>query len=249
MVKQMAYTYVVTGGTSGIGASIVRKILETSEIVHKIIVNYGHNDEQAKLFMSSLKKEDREKIVLMKADLSRYDEMIKFVDKIGEKAKKIDYLVCNIGISAYTKFDDYTMEIWNDIINTNLTIPVFLVKELKKIINKNGSILMMGSFAGKKEYSSSVVYSISKAGILFLAKVLVKELEDKAIRINAIAPGFIETPWQKNRVKESYDKINRKIALHRFGKPEEVADIAYSVLTNGYMNGSIVDIHGGYEYF
>lgn len=78
---------------------------------------------------------------------------------------------------------------------------------------------------------------------------MVKELEPKQIRVNAIAPGFIETSWHKNRTPESYERINRKIALHRFGEISEVADMAYEVLKNGYMNGSVVDIHGGYDYF
>ena len=83
----------------------------------------------------------------------------------------------------------------------------------------------------------------------FLTRSLVKEFEPKGITVNAIAPGFIETPWHSARTQESYDRINRKIALHRFGTVEEVADMAYAVLSNGYMNGSVVDIHGGYDYF
>ena len=98
-------------------------------------------------------------------------------------------------------------------------------------------------------YSSSLVYGVTKAAIHFLTKSLVKEFEPKGITVNAIAPGFIETPWHSARTQESYDRINRKIALHRFGTVEEVADMAYAVLSNGYMNGSVVDIHGGYDYF
>ena len=67
--------------------------------------------------------------------------------------------------------------------------------------------------------------------------------------MNAIAPGFIETPWHSARTQESYDRINKKIALHRFGTVEEVADMAFAVLGNGYMNGSVVDIHGCYDFF
>ena len=103
--------------------------------------------------------------------------------------------------------------------------------------------------SGQQAYSSSLVYGVTKSAIHFLTKSLVKELEPKQIRVNAIAPGFIETSWHKNRTPESYERINRKIALHRFGEISEVADMAYEILKNGYMNGSIVDIHGGYDYF
>ena len=96
---------------------------------------------------------------------------------------------------------------------------------------------------------SRKLWCSTKSAIHFLTKSLVKELEPKQIRVNAIAPGFIETSWHKNRTPESYERINRKIALHRFGEISEVADMAYEVLKNGYMNGSVVDIHGGYDYF
>ena len=117
------------------------------------------------------------------------------------------------------------------------------MKELRPIMSEGGSILFTGSYAGQQAYSSSLVYGVTKSAIHFLTKSLVKELEPKQIRVNAIAPGFIETSWHKNRTPESYERINRKIALHRFG------EMAYEVLKNGYMNGSVVDIHGGYDYF
>ena len=98
-------------------------------------------------------------------------------------------------------------------------------------------------------YKRQLVYGVTKAAIHFLTKSLVKEFEPKGISVNAIAPGFIQTPWHENRTPESYERINRKIALHRFGEIKDVADMAYSILTNNYMNGSIVDIHGGYDYF
>ena len=102
---------------------------------------------------------------------------------------------------------------------------------------------------GQVPHSSSLVYSISKAGLSFASKLLVKEFEPLGVRINALAPGFIETRWQDGRSQESRDRINAKIALHRFGSPSEVADAAIFLLENTYMNGSIVTIDGGYNYF
>ena len=134
--------------------------------------------------------------------------------------------------------------------NTNLSVPVFLVKELRPIMSEGWQhSFLPAPYAGQQAYSSSLVYGVTKSAIHFLTKSLVKELEPKQIRVNAIAPGFIETSWHKNRTPESYERINRKIALHRFGEISEVADMAYEVLKNGYMNGSVVDIHGGYDYF
>ena len=242
--------YLITGGTDGIGKAIVLEILRHSQSAEdRVIVNYGHNEEKAKNFLSCLSDEDRSKVILIKADMSSEAGLNGFVDAVLKAVPAIDHIVSNIGIGEYAKFDDYTMEMWNRVITTNLTIPTFLIQKLKPYISNGGSILFVGSYAGICAYSSSLVYSISKAGVVYLAKALVKEFDTQGVRVNAIAPGFIETSWQNNRSAESYDRINKKIALHRFGEPEEVADMAYHVLMNTYMNGSIIEIHGGYNYF
>ena len=240
---------VITGGTSGIGRGIAEKILAESAKEDRIFVTYGHDEKKAAVFRDSLPEEKKSQVILMKADMSSYDEMMAFVEELKKRADHIDWLVSNAGISTYAKYEDYTFDEWTKIVNTNLSVPVFLVKELRPIMNEGGSILFTGSYAGQQAYSSSLVYGVTKSAIHFLTKSLVKELEPKQIRVNAIAPGFIETSWHKNRTPESYERINRKIALHRFGEISEVADMAYEVLKNGYMNGSVVDIHGGYDYF
>ena len=245
----MSRVSVVTGGTSGIGRGIVEKILGDSRSGDMIFVNYAHNEERARAFVEGLDKEDQEKIILVKADMSSYDAMMNFVQEIKDKAGHVDWLVCNAGISTYAKYEDYTFEEWTKIVNTNLSIPVFLVKELRPIMSEGGKVLFMGSYAGQQAYSSSLVYGVTKAAVHFLTKSLVKEFEPKGITVNAIAPGFIQTTWHENRSQESYDRINKKIALHRFGEIEDVADLALCILQNNYINGSIVDIHGGYDYF
>ncbi|MDO4340051.1 MAG: SDR family oxidoreductase [Eubacteriales bacterium] len=245
----MSRVSVVTGGTSGIGRGIVEKILAHSQEGDMVFVNYAHNEERAKAFVSGLPREQQEMVVLVKADMSSYDAMMSFVQEIKDKAGHVDWLISNAGISTYAKYEDYTFEEWTKIVNTNLSIPVFMVKELRPVMTEGGKVLFMGSYAGCQAYSSSLVYGVTKAAIHFLTKSLVKEFEPKGITVNAIAPGFIQTTWHEGRSQESYDRINKKIALHRFGEIGDVADLAYCILTNKYMNGSIVDIHGGYDYF
>ena len=245
----MSKVTIITGGTSGIGRGIAEKILANSGADDILYVSFGHNQKQAEEFLHAQSEADQKKLRLIQADMSSYDQMMNFVTRIKKETDHVDWLVNNVGISTYAKYEDYTFEEWSKIVNTNLSVPVFLVKELRPIIRAGGSILFTGSYAGQQAYSSSLVYGVTKSAIHFLTKSLVKELEPKQIRVNAIAPGFIETSWHKNRTPESYERINRKIALHRFGEISEVADMAYEILKNGYMNGSIVDIHGGYDYF
>lgn len=245
----MGKVTVITGGTSGIGRGIAEKILAESAAEDRIFVTYGHNEEKAQAFLESLPREKRSQVVLVKADMSSYEDMMAFVAELKDQADHIDWLVSNAGVSTYAKYEDYTFEEWTRIMNTNLSVPVFMVKELRPMMSEGGSILFTGSYAGQQAYSSSLVYGVTKAAIHFLTKSLVKEFEPKGITVNAIAPGFIETPWHSARTQESYNRINKKIALHRFGTVEEVADMAFAVLGNGYMNGSVVDIHGGYDFF
>lgn len=245
----MSKVTIITGGTSGIGRGIAEKILANSGADDILYVSFGHNQKQAEEFFHAQSEADQKKLRLIQADMSSYDQMMNFVTRIKKETDHVDWLVNNVGISTYAKYEDYTFEEWSKIVNTNLSVPVFLVKELRPIIREGGSILFTGSYAGQQAYSSSLVYGVTKSAIHFLTKSLVKELEPKQIRVNAIAPGFIETSWHKNRTPESYERINRKIALHRFGEISEVANMAYEILKNGYMNGSIVDIHGGYDYF
>lgn len=245
----MGKVTVITGGTSGIGRGIAEKILAESAAEDRIFVTYGHNEEKAQAFLESLPREKRSQVVLVKADMSSYEDMMAFVAELKDQADHIDWLVSNAGVSTYAKYEDYTFEEWTRIVNTNLSVPVFMVKELRPMMSEGGSILFTGSYAGQQAYSSSLVYGVTKAAIHFLTKSLVKEFEPKGITVNAIAPGFIETPWHSARTQESYNRINKKIALHRFGTVEEVADMAFAVLGNGYMNGSVVDIHGGYDFF
>ena len=245
----MSKVTIITGGTSGIGRGIAEKILANSGADDILYVSFGHNQKQAEEFLHAQSEADQKKLRLIQADMSSYDQMMNFVTRIKKETDHVDWLVNNVGISTYAKYEDYTFEEWSKIVNTNLSVPVFLVKELRPIIREGGSILFTGSYAGQQAYSSSLVYGVTKSAIHFLTKSLVKELEPKQIRVTAIAPGFIETSWHKIRTPESYELINRKIALHRFGEISEVADMAYEILKNGYMNGSIVDIHGGYDYF
>ncbi|NLD11296.1 MAG: SDR family oxidoreductase [Clostridiales bacterium] len=245
----MSNITVLTSGTSGIGRAIAEKIISEASKGDKLIINYGHNDKAAEEMKKNFPEDKRDIVDFIKADMSDYDEMLKLAETIKDNYDHIDWLVLNTGISTYLPFDEYTYELWDKIMRTNVNIPALFVKELKPMMAENGNILFMGSHAGQVPYSSSIVYGVSKAAVMFLARDLVKVFDEQRVSVNAIAPGFIETRWQDNRSDESRDRINRKIAAHRFGTPEEVAELCYTVLSNDYLNGSIYDVHGGYDYF
>mgnify|MGYP000908068867 FL=1 len=183
----MSKVTVITGGTSGIGRGIVEKILANSAEDDLIFATYAHNAYKANEFWDSLKPEDQEKLIILKADMSSYDDMMNFVGEVKEKAGHVDWLISNAGISTYDKFQDYTFEEWNNIVNTNLSVPVFMVKEFMPVMTEGGRVLFMGSYAGQQAYSSSLVYGVTKAAIHFLTKSLVKEFEPKGIQVYPIS--------------------------------------------------------------
>ena len=149
---------VITGGTSGIGRGIAEKILAESAKADRIFVTYGHDEKKALSFQESLPEEKRSQVTLIKADMSSYEEMMVFVEELKKQTDHIDWLVSNAGISTYAKYEDYSFEEWTRIVNTNLSVPVFMVKELRSMMVEGGSVLFTGSYAGQQAYSSSLVY-------------------------------------------------------------------------------------------
>ena len=139
---------VITGGTSGIGRGIAEKILAESAKADRIFVTYGHDEKKALSFQESLPEEKRSQVTLIKADMSSYEEMMVFVEELKKQTDHIDWLVSNAGISTYAKYEDYSFEEWTRIVNTNLSVPVFMVKELRSMMVEGGSVLFTGSYAG-----------------------------------------------------------------------------------------------------
>ena len=147
----MSKVTIITGGTSGIGRGIAEKILENSASDDILYVSYGHNTEQAEEFLHAQTEENQKKIRLLQADMSSYDEMMKFVSRIKEEASHVDWLVNNVGISTYAKYEDYTFDEWTKIVNTNLSVPVFLVKALNGYnISKLWELFCSGRFTDIK---------------------------------------------------------------------------------------------------
>ncbi len=101
---------------------------------------------------------------------------------------------------------------------------------------------------GVHPHAVSLSYGVSKAAVHALTKNLVKSLAPVGIRVNAVAPGFVDTDWQKGKPAEIRQSIESKIALGRFCTPEEIADVYKMVIENQYLNGEIITVDGGYSY-
>jgi len=233
---------VVTGSTKGIGKAIGMKLLQEGYFVY---FNYANDDEGKKLLDSELTKYT-EHYAVIKTDFHNENQLDLFVDTVIQRHGKLDVLVLNAGITNRTPWNQLGMEAWNDVLYTNLTVPAFLTQKFGQYISEGGSVLFIGSILGMHAHSLSVPYGVSKAGMHFLAKSLVKEYADKDVTVNAICTGFADTDWQKKKTKEQRERIQNKIALKRFAEVDEIAGLAMEMIRNRYMTGSVVEISGGY---
>lgn len=235
----------VTGGTKGIGKAIVLKYLHQGCYA---IITYSSDDETAELFQRELDVNYKDKYEIIKADLSKIEEVKIMCNIIRCKYRKIDYLILNAGATNRNSFSDMTIDEWNYVINVNLTMPFFIVHSLVDCIIKGGSILFIGAVMGIYPHAISIPYAVSKAGVHMLSRQLVKHLAPYKITVNTIAPGFVDTPWQKSKPLEQRIRIENKIALKRFALPEEIAQLCWDISQNAYINGSLLEIDGGYCY-
>ena len=235
----------VTGGTKGIGKAIVLKYLHQGCYA---IITYSSDDETAELFQRELDVNYKDKYEIIKADLSKIEEVKIMCNIIRCKYRKIDYLILNAGVTNRNSFSDMTIDEWNYVINVNLTMPFFIVQSLVDCIIKGGSILFIGAVMGIYPHAISIPYAVSKAGVHMLSRQLVKHLAPYKITVNTIAPGFVDTPWQKSKPLEQRIRIENKIALKRFALPEEIAQLCWDISQNAYINCSLLEIDGGYCY-
>lgn len=234
---------VVTASTKGIGYAIAKKFLENGD---KVILNYSTDDSVLEKIKEDL-KEYEGKYKIIKEDLSTVKNIDKFYENIKKVFLDIDVLVLNTGITNRKNLNEITYEEYATVMDINLNMPFYLVKKLEKNIKLNANIIFIGSIIGLYPHAISIPYAVSKAGVKMLAESLVKFFSDRKIRVNTIAPGFIDTPWQKNKEIEHRRRIENKIALRRFGLSEEVANLCYHVVENNYINGATLKIDGGYN--
>ena len=240
-MKQVA---IVTGASRGIGREIAKSLAKQNI---KVIANYNNSEEKA----IELKKElEAEGIVIdiVKADVSKREEIKNLVKYAIENYEKIDILINNAGISEYKLFTDETDEDWNKVINTNLYSAFAVSQEVipNMIKNKNGCIINISSVWGMVGASMEVLYSVSKAGIDGLTKALAKELGPSNIRVNAIAPGIVDTDMCKNFTKEEIENIKEEIPLERIGKVEDISKCINWLINDNYTTGQIISINGGW---
>jgi 3-oxoacyl-[acyl-carrier protein] reductase len=229
----------VTGSTKGIGYAISARLIEKGYFVY---MNYAHDRETAEAVGF-----EKERYRVIQADLSVCAGVECLAEALKE-GERLDCLVLNVGATCREAFGDMPYAEWLRVMDTNVNIPFLLVQELCGKIADEGAVLFVGSDMAIYPHAVSIPYGVSKAAVHMLARNLVKVLAPRRIRVNVVAPGFIDTEWQREKPPWLREKIEGKIALKRFGRPEEVAEACMCLIENPYINGAMLCVDGGYDY-
>ena len=236
---------IVTGGSRGIEASIVKELANSG---YNVVLNYNKSEDAAKQIKEELISSGKT-VDIYKADIRNREEVKSLIEFTIKKYGKIDVLINNAGISQIKLFADISDEDWNNMLQTNLTSAFYTSQEALKymISKKQGCIINISSIYGTTGASCEVHYSAAKAGLDGMTKSLAKELGLSNIRVNSIAPGAIETDMNAFLTEDEKIELNKEIPLGRIGKPEEIASCAKFLIENEYVTGQVISINGGWN--
>ena len=240
-------TVLITGGSRGLGRACALKF---AKLNYNIIINYNNSYEEALNLKKYILENYSVFVLLVKADISNEQEVINMIDVIKNNYEKVDCLINNAGIAIDTLFEDKTVQNFRKIIDVNL-IGTFLVSKYigsLMLKEKRGTIINVSSTnAIDTYYPYSLDYDASKAGVISLTHNLARQFAPY-IRVNCVAPGWINTEMNKKLDGEFIEEENKKILLERFSEPYEIANVIAFLASDeaSYINGSVIRVDGGY---
>ena len=226
---------IVTGGTSGIGLGVAKMLLEKGYYVFATYVGPDFTEEIANY-------------EAIKINQTKRSEVYNFIDYVKSKTKHIECIVCNAGMSIRKSFVETTDDDWDMQMEVAVNSHYIMIRELYSMIPSDSRILFTGSQMAVHPHAMVLSYGVTKSAVCALAKNLVKEFEGTGTTVNAIMPGFVNTPWQKEKPEEIKQNIYKKTAIHRFASIDEVVDAYRFCIDNSFVNGSLIEVNGGYCY-
>jgi len=239
-------TAIVTGSSRGVGRSTALRLAEGGA---NVVVNFLSNDVEAAETVRLCEEKGVEAIAVQ-GDVSDFNHAQAIAKAALEKFGRIDLLVCNAGIWEGASIEDMTEELWNNVINTNLKSAWAMTKACVPAIKKrsSGAIVMVSSTSGQRGEAGYSNYSASKGGQISFTKALATELAPK-IRVNAVAPGWIETAMVRPVFEDDTYKqsVLNSIPLNRMATTDDVALAICFLLSDWsrHITGEILNINGG----
>jgi NAD(P)-dependent dehydrogenase (short-subunit alcohol dehydrogenase family) len=239
VLKLEGKTAVVTGGNSGIGLAIARRLAD--EGAHVFVT--GRRQAQLDQAVSSIGG----RIEAVQCDVTRTDDLDRLFDVIREKVDRLDILVASSGIGEFATLDTTTEEHFDKLFSVNVRGLVFTVQRAAQHMADGGSIVLLGSIAGSVGNPGYGTYSATKAAVRSYARTWSKELAGRGIRVNTVSPGPIDTPMFDNVSDEVRRALTSQIPMNRMGLPEEVATTALFLASadSTFVTGAELCVDGG----
>ncbi|OEY86973.1 3-oxoacyl-[acyl-carrier-protein] reductase [Wolbachia pipientis] len=233
--------FLITGASGGIGQAIVAAMHESGAILSI--------SGTRKQILEEISCKYRNNVHVLPCNLLDAEEVNQLVDKANEVMEGFDGLICNAGITRDSLLLRMSDKAWQEVIDINLTSTFWLNRNACKILLKNrwGRIVNISSVIGLAGNAGQANYAASKAGIIAMSKSIAKEVANRNITVNCIAPGFIDTKMTEVLGNEQKEKILENIPMKRMGTPEEVAAGIVFLLSDSaqYITGHVLSINGG----
>ncbi|MPZ93090.1 MAG: SDR family oxidoreductase [Actinobacteria bacterium] len=232
----------VVGGTSGIGAAVARALAARGDTV---VVSGSRSPADAAPLLNEI-----EGATYLRADMQDPDEPARLVAEIEVAHGRLDHVVYSAGATVkipHADLDSVTDEVFERIIGMNLFAPWRLVRAATPLLRVGGDSTMtfVGALAGVDVGGSSIPYAVSKAALHHMIKLLGAVLGPE-VRINAVAPGLIETPWTRGEAWDPlYERVRNGTPLRRVGRPEDISALIVALMNAGYTTGQTVVADGG----
>lgn len=238
-------TALITGASRGIGAAIAKKLAARGFMV---IINYGHSSAAAEEVKNQIEQAGGQ-AVLMQGDVSSGDDVDRMFKDIKKTWGRLDVLVNNAGINRDTLLIRMKEDQWDAVLSTDLKSVFFTTKAAASLMmrQRSGSIINIASVVGITGNAGQANYAAAKAGVIGFTKSAAKELAARGIRVNAIAPGFIETDMTDAIPEKIREGMLETIPLRRGGKAEDVANAVAFLASDdaGYITGQVLKVDGG----
>jgi 3-oxoacyl-[acyl-carrier protein] reductase len=235
----------ITGGTKGIGRAVAECLAKSG---YNLALTYGTDTVSAHKTCSELKEKYNIEAIAIKADSTESKAIDLIAHHVESRDIRLNTIIFNAGVTNRDSFDKINLKDWESAFYANVHFPVFLLQRLLGKMNSGSCVVFTGSLMGKIPHAMSLSYGVTKSAVHALVKNLVKFLAPYNIRVNAVAPGFVDTEWQKNKPAEIRKNIENKIALGRFCNPDELAEIYKLIIDNSYINGEVITVDGGYSF-
>lgn len=236
----------ITGGTKGIGRAVAECLAKSG---YQLVLTFASDVEAAERARTELASHYGVEVHALQADNADITMSVELINRhLEERQLYLDAIIMNAGQTCRDAFEEIRWEDWERVFRANVHFPVFLLQRVVGRIRKGGSVVFTGSLMGIEPHSVSLAYGVTKNAVHSLVRNLVKFLVPYEVRVNGVAPGFVDTEWQKTKPAEIRRNIERKVALGRFCEPEEVAEVYKMLIENKYFNGEIVVVDGGYSY-